>query len=144
VTETRNVKKSARGRVIVLSSLGLAFLILAGVIAGGPLWHSYDKSHMISITCTVESAQGEIGSSTSGKGIGSSRDQVKIDTGDCGPLILRQGVTSANKESLAEKFDRGERYRFEIGEASYRWRGWLTFWRTDVIVTGFAREDASS
>lgn len=96
--------------------------------------------HVISVTCTVTGAHGDIGSSTSGKGIGPSFDQVAIMTKECGSLVLRRGVTTDNKDAIAARLEAGGSTRFEIGEASFRYREALVRVREKVIVFSFSEE----
>lgn len=96
--------------------------------------------HVNSVTCTVTGAYGDIGSSTPGKGIGPSFDQVAIMTKECGPLVLRRGVTTDNKDAIAARLEAGGSTRFEIGEASFRYREALVRVREKVIVFSFSEE----
>jgi hypothetical protein len=115
-------------------------LITVVVLGGSYALKAYDRAHVISVTCTVTAAEGDIGSSTSGKGIGSSFDQVAITTMECGPLVLRRGVTAENKDAIAERLRAGGRTRFEIGAASFRFREVLVSVRERVVVFGFSEE----
>lgn len=126
-----------RGRVLVILMLIAMALITVLVLGGSYAWKAYDRAHVISVTCTVAAAEGAIGSSTSGKGIGSSFDQVAIMTKECGPLILRRGVTADNKDAIAARLKAGGRTDFEIGAASFRFREFLALVRERVIVFGF-------
>ncbi|PZE69568.1 hypothetical protein [Curtobacterium sp. MCBD17_021] len=103
-------------------------------------WKACDRTHVISVTCTVTGAEGDIGSSASGTGIGSSFDQVTIITKECGPLVLRRGMTADNKDAIAARLEAGGSSRFEIGEASFRHREALVRVREKVVVFGFSEE----
>ncbi|QCR44567.1 hypothetical protein C1N91_14595 [Curtobacterium sp. SGAir0471] len=124
-----------RGNRFVFGMLGVIFLGVAGLLVAGEVFRQYDRAHPVQVTCVVESASPATGGSTSGRGIGTTFDQVEISTEDCGPLVLRRGVDEANKERLAASFERGADHRFMVGAASYRWRSVLHFFRTPVIVS---------
>jgi hypothetical protein len=142
VTSTRSNMgaERRRGHVLVISMLGAMALVTALILGGSWAWKAYDRAHVISVTCTVTGAEGETGSSTSGKGIGSSFDQVVIMTKECGPLVLRRGVTTDNKDAIAARLEAGGSTRFEIGEASFRHREALARVREEVVVFGFSEE----
>ena len=72
-----------RGGVLVVLILIAMVLITVLVVGGSYALHAYDRSHVISVTCTVTAAEGDVGSSSSGKGIGSSFEQVEISTREC-------------------------------------------------------------
>jgi hypothetical protein len=132
--------KRRRGNVLVISMLSAMVLVTALVLGGSWAWKAYDRAHVISVTCTVTRAEGDIGSSTSGKGIGSSFDQVAIMTKECGPLVLRRGVTADNKDAIAARLEAGGSTRFEIGKASFRYREALVRVREKVVVFAFSEE----
>jgi hypothetical protein len=129
-----------RGNVLVISMLSAMALVTVLVLGGSWAWRAYDRAHVISVMCTVTGAEGDIASSTSGKGIGSSFDQVAIMTKECGPLVLRRGVTADNKDAIAARLEAGGSTRFEIGEASFRYREALVRVREEVTVFGFSAE----
>ncbi|WIB26153.1 hypothetical protein [Curtobacterium sp. MCSS17_015] len=132
--------KRHRGNVLVISMLSAMVLVTALVLGGSWAWKAYERAHVISVTCTVTGAEGDIGSSTSGKGIGSSLDQVAIMTKKCGPLVLRRGVTTDNKDAIAVRLEAAGSTRFEIGEVSFRHREALVRVREKVFVFGFSEE----
>ena len=129
-----------RGRFLVVLTLMAMALITVLVLGGSYALHAYDRSNVISVTCTVTAAKGDVGSSSSGKGIGSSFEQVEISTRECGPLVLRRGVTAENKEATAGRLEAGGRTRFEIGAASFRFRKALVSVRERVVVFGFREQ----
>lgn len=129
-----------RGHLLVVLTLIAMALITVLVLGGSYALHAYDRSHVISVTCTVTAAEGDVGSSSSGKGIGSSFEQVEISTRECGPLVLRRGVTAENKEAIAARIEGGGRIRFEIGAASFRFREVLVSVRERVVVFGFREQ----
>ena len=127
------------GKLVVVILIAMA-LITVLVLGGSYALHAYDRSHVISVTCTVTAAEGDVGSSSTGKGIGSSFEQVEISTRECGPLVLRRGVTAENKEAIAGRLEAGGRTRFEIGAASFRFREALVGVRERVVVFGFSEQ----
>jgi predicted Zn-dependent protease len=129
-----------RGHVLVVLTLIAMALITVLVLGASYALHAYDRSHVTSVACTVTAAEGDVGSSSSGKGIGSSFDQVEISTKECGPLVLRRGVTAENKEAIAARLEAGGRSRFEIGAASFRFREVLVSVRERVVVFGFSEQ----
>lgn len=129
-----------RGGILVVVILIAMALITVLVLGGSYALHAYDRSHVISVACTVTAAEGDVGSSSSGKGIGSSFEQVEISTKECGPLVLRRGVTAENKDAIAARLDAGGRTRFEIGAASFRFREVLVSVRERVVVFGFSEQ----
>lgn len=134
-------RKRKRGNVLVFSALGLAALVTIGIVGGGQAFRAYDKSHQIEETCEVRSAVASSGGSTSSRGIGTLFDQVEVDTKNCGPLVLRRGVTEQNKEDIADELGAAGSVQFRIGAASFKWRGVLHTFRTPVIVESYvARE----
>jgi len=129
-----------RGGVLVVVILVAMALITVLVLGGSYALHAYDRSDVISVACTVTAAEGDVGSSSSGKGIGSSFEQVEISTKECGPLVLRRGVTAENKDAIAARLEAGGRTRFEIGAASFRFREVLVSVRERVVVFGFSEQ----
>jgi hypothetical protein len=132
--------KRRRGNVLVILMLSAMALVTVLILGGSWAWKAYDRAHVISVTCTVTGAEGDIGSSTSGRGIGSSFDQVAIITKECGPLVLRRGVTPGNKDAIAARLEAGGSTRFQIGEASFRHREALVRVREKVVVFGFSEQ----
>jgi hypothetical protein len=132
--------KRRRGNVLVILMLSAMALDTVLILGGSWAWKAYDRAHVISVTCTVTGAEGDIGSSTSGRGIGSSFDQVAIITKECGPLVLRRGVTTGNKDAIAARLEAGGSTRFQVGEASFRHREALVRVREKVVVFGFSEQ----
>lgn len=110
-------------------------LVIAGVLLGGQLFRSYDRTHQMTVSCSVTSAAAGTGGSTSGRGVGTLFDQVEIQTSNCGPLVIRRGIDAENKQSVASQLDQGGAHEFQVGAASFEWRGLLEFFKTPVIVT---------
>lgn len=129
-----------RGGILVVVILVAMALITVLVLGGSYALHAYERSHVISVACTGTAAEGDVGSSSSGKGIGSSFDQVEISTKECGPLVLRRGVTAENKDAIAARLEAGGRTRFEIGAASFRFREVLVGVRERMVVFGFREQ----
>jgi hypothetical protein len=104
---------------------GMAVLaLLAFVVFIGPaVLRSYDAHHLMTVRCTISSADGRL-QSTSTRGVHRSIPQVRIETSDCGRFLLRHGVTRANREEVAARLPPGE-YAIEIGAGSWKTRGLL-------------------
>jgi hypothetical protein len=137
MTSAGDRSRKRRGNIMVFSLLGLGVVIIIGIVGANSAFHRYDRTHMISVTCTVQSAEAGLGGSSSIRGTGSLRDQIEIQTSDCGELTLRGGVDAHNKARTARELDRGGRFTFRVGEASYRWRDVITRFRTPVVVDGY-------
>ncbi|MDB6426707.1 hypothetical protein [Curtobacterium sp. 20TX0008] len=124
-------------RVKVFAVLALIVLGPLALLIGGSLaLVAHDKSHLISIDCTVTSAESAAGSTRSSKGIGSSTNQVFIKT-NCGEFVLEAGVTTANCAEIANELDRGGRYEFDVGEESWRLRSFLEAVGIARVVYGY-------
>ncbi|MET3635616.1 MULTISPECIES: hypothetical protein [Curtobacterium] len=124
-------------RVKVFAVLALIVFGPLALLIGGPLaLVAYDKSHLISIDCTVTSAESAVGSTRSSKGIGSSMNQVFIKT-NCGEFVLGAGVTTVNRAEIANELDRGGRYEFDIGGGSWRLRSFLEAVSIARVVYGY-------
>jgi len=134
-------KKQAWGNVLVSSVLGLAVLGTIGIVGGGQLFKAYDRSHQIEETCEVQKAEASSGGSTSSRGAGALFDQVEVVTKDCGPLVLRRGVTEQNKQEIADELSSAGRVQFRIGAGSFKWRETLHAFRTPVIVQSYVAQD---
>lgn len=134
-------KKQAWGNVLVSSVLGLAVLGTIGIVGGGQLFKAYDRSHQIEETCEVQKAEASSGGSTSSRGAGALFDQVEVDTKDCGPLVLRRGVTQQNKQEIADELGSAGRVQFRVGAGSFKWRETLHTFRTPVIVQSYVAQD---
>ncbi|MBT1584028.1 hypothetical protein [Curtobacterium flaccumfaciens] len=134
-------RRGKRGNVLVVSILGLAVLGTIGLVGGGQLFKAYDRSHQIDETCEVQKAEASSGGSTSSRGAGALFDQVEVDTTDCGPLVLRRGVTEQNKQEIADELSSAGRVQFRIGAGSFKWRETLHTFRTPVIVQSYVAQD---
>jgi hypothetical protein len=85
---------------------------------------AYDDGHRRELSCDVSGAERYAGSTVSRTGLGAPFSYVKVDTTDCGILIL-QGVPKANQQAVASKISGAGKVRFEVGESSYWFRGAL-------------------
>lgn len=134
-------RKPKRGNILVFSVLGLAVVVTIGIVGGGQLFKAYDRSHQIEETCEVRKAEASSGGSTSSRGVGTLFDQVEVDTKDCGPLVLRRGVTEQNKQEIADELSSAGRVQFRIGAGSFKWRDVLHTFRTPVIVQSYVAHE---
>ncbi|MCC3294931.1 hypothetical protein LJ756_09875 [Arthrobacter sp. zg-Y411] len=102
----------------------LTIVVVGSAVIVGP-WAvvSYDKSHRVSIECTVTGA--EAGRSSASARGSASWSQVSISTTDCGPLVLSSGINESNRDAVAAQLDDGGSFSFEIGVATQSLR-WLT------------------
>ncbi|ROP72228.1 hypothetical protein [Curtobacterium sp. PhB115] len=134
----RNKRSVRRDRITVVVGLIVVVLVPVLLMFGGPVaLKLYDAGHRTIVTCSVSSAESAVGSSRSLRGVGTSTNQIYIDTKDCGELVLRWGVTAANRESITRELSSGGSFRFDIGEGSYRLRGLLGVVRQAVFVKDF-------
>jgi len=117
--------------MLVLASVIAFFLFGRGWIA------SYDAARPVWLTCTVESAKASAVSTHAGRGVGSYVDQVDLQTEDCGHLVLRAGISSQNSEEIADRFERGQKYRIKLGQASIKLRGLLSLLGTVPEIRGY-------
>jgi hypothetical protein len=137
---TKPRRSKRRDRLVAIGILVLVVLVPVLVIFVGPITlKAYDASHRTEVSCEVRSAHTGVGSSRSVKGVGSSSNQVVIETSDCGTLTLRWGVTADNKESIAEGFAAGTTWKFEVGAGSYQLHPFLNTIRQAVFVKEFRR-----
>lgn len=134
-------RRRKRGNLLVFSVLGFAVFVTIGLVGGGQLFKAYDRSHQIEETCEVRKAEASSGGSTSSRGVGTLFDQVEVDTKDCGPLVLRRGVTEQNKQEIADELSSAGRVQFRIGAGSFNWREVLHTFRTPVIVQSYVAHE---
>jgi hypothetical protein len=134
-------RRRKRGNSLVFSVLGLAVFVTIGIVGGGQLFKLYDRSHQIEEICEVRNAESSSGGSTFSRGVGTLFDQVEIDTKDCGPLVLRRGVTEQNKQEIADELSSAGRVQFRIGAGSFKWREVLHTVRTPVIVQSYVANE---
>jgi hypothetical protein len=106
----------------------------------GPIWLKiYDAAHPIRVTCQVRSAESGSGSSHSLKGIGSSNNQVIIDTKDCGTLVLVWHVSEENRDAIARRMQTGGPFSFRVGSGSFHLRDQLAWVNQAVYVRDIRR-----
>lgn len=101
------------------SALAVLILIVLAVFVAPASLNAYDAAHHTLISCEVQSAHAETGSSVSRTGIGGSRAEVEIRTKGCGSLLLREGVTQANSKRVATSLERSPKVQIEVGSGSY-------------------------
>ncbi len=85
-------------------------LFLVGALVGIPLFNHYDSTHLVSLECTVESASPREGSLRFGG------QRVQIETQECGLLSYAWGVNGENVAKIADTFEVGELYDFQVGK----------------------------
>ncbi|WP_043440791.1 hypothetical protein [Arthrobacter sp. L77] len=65
------------------------------------------------VRCEIVSAEPRTASGGSRGSVSTS--EVLVQTSDCGPVIIDQGVSSDNQEEIASSFAVGSEYEFDIG-----------------------------
>lgn len=102
-------RKKSRIAVVLIV---VFFLIPLLVFFIGPVsLHFYDAGHVRTVVCTVDSARTGGQSARSLKGVGSSGNQVVIETSDCGKLLLQKGINGQNADGVADELDAGGMWR---------------------------------
>jgi hypothetical protein len=142
ITETRlgtDVgRRVFRNRTIALLLLFLVVVLPILAFSVAPIALGvYDDSHPMPVTCAVESAKAGSASSRSLKGVGSSGSQVVIETKGCGRLLIDSGINKHNVDRVADEFKVGQRYRFIVGERTYRLRSVLQLVKVAPDVRDF-------
>ncbi|WP_412147448.1 hypothetical protein [Curtobacterium flaccumfaciens] len=133
----------ARGHVFRNRSIAVLLLFLVVVVPILAFFVApialgvYDDAHPMSVTCTVESAEAGSTSSRSLKGVGSSGSQVVIETKGCGRLLVDLGIKKDNVDRVADELKAGQRYRFIVGEGTYRLRSVLQLVKVAPDVRDF-------
>jgi hypothetical protein len=90
-----------------------------------PYWMSaYDETHRRAVACDVSDAEVYAGSAVSRTGLGAPFSYVKVETRDCGVLIL-QGVKKTVQERVARDLATGGETRFSVGKGSWWFRSAL-------------------
>lgn len=112
-------------RIVVISWVGIVVLVLAFFGIGPLILDAYDRQHPLTRTCQVTSAEAGSSSTVSRTGVGSSSEQVVIESNDCGELLLREGFDKGNSPEIANTFESGRQYDFILGGGSVRLRGLL-------------------
>lgn len=110
-TPESNEKNSPRkqwAKFYLMISPFVVFLLV--ILLGLPLFNWYDSSRLISLECTVTDAYPREGSMRYGG------QRVVIETQECGLLSYAWGVTSDNVAEVAEGFEVGQLYDFQVGK----------------------------
>jgi len=76
------------------------------------------------LDCDVRKAERYSGSTVSRTGLGAPFSYVRIDTDDCGTLVL-QGVRKADQGKVADQLQEGGHFSIEVGASSYWFRDTL-------------------
>ena len=92
---------------LMLSPL-IVFLLV--VLIGLPVFNRYDSTHLVSLECTVAAAYPREGSLRYGG------QRVMIETEECGLLSYSRGVNGDNVAEIAEAFEVGQLYDFQVGK----------------------------
>lgn len=110
---------SDRRAWLILACWVAGVLLMVTVFFVWPAWmKTFDKTHREFVSCTVRSAEPYGGSTTTRTGIGSPFSYIRVDTKECGTLIL-QGVEKSDRARVAGDLVRNGRYEFEVGQGSY-------------------------
>ncbi len=104
----RKARKSRFGWLWNL--LGVAILLIGLGVALSPY---LDTIAVKTVRCEIESAEPR---TASGGSRGSaSTAEVLVETSNCGPVVIDQGVSFDNQEEVAASFRVGSEYEFDIG-----------------------------
>jgi len=118
MTRLREVRrKRTKAALLIVVFLVVPVLIL--VVAPFALL-KYDEADVISVSCSVATADTGTSSNRSLRGIGSSGPQVEIATNECGTLILMNGITRSNASAVAQQLTDATTTSFEVGAGSHR------------------------
>jgi hypothetical protein len=118
-------KKGNRRAWIILGVWAFGVVVSLVVLLVWPYWMSaYDETHRKTMPCSVSSAEVYAGSTVSRTGLGAPFSYVKVETEDCGVLIL-QGVRKSSQEHVARDLTGGETFQFSVGASSWWFRGAL-------------------
>ncbi|WP_412147447.1 hypothetical protein [Curtobacterium flaccumfaciens] len=118
-------KKGNRRAWIILAVWAFGVVVSLVVLLVWPYWMSaYDETHRKTMACSVSSAEVYAGSTVSRTGLGVPFSYLKVDTQNCGVLIL-QGVRKSSQERVARDLSRGRTFQFSLGASSWWFRGAL-------------------
>lgn len=121
-------------RALVLLALVVLFALV------GPFSLSrYDAAHPVNIECSVSSAEDRTGSSVARTGLGRSFTEVKVQTSDCGKILLREGESEVSATEVARRLNVGGKYEFVVGGGSYQLRSLLSAIGRDVTATEYKK-----
>lgn len=118
--------------------LVLIIIPIVTFVFGPSMTSAYDQRHMITITCYVKDATGEIVSSRSTKGAGGAQAQVSFNT-RCGNLLYQDGLTRQNMELIAASVSPGTPYHFQVGEGSFKLRAVLSVLKVAPVVQDYSK-----
>lgn len=85
---------------------------------------SYDEGHRRALQCQVESAEEYSGSTSSRTGLGAPFSYVRVDTKNCGTLVLQE-VPTERQQAVAAELNDGGNFEFSVGASSYWFRSVL-------------------
>lgn len=91
----------------------VAFLLMVVVLVGVMFSQQLDSLAVETVRCEVVSAEPR--SSSGGSRGAASTPSVLIQTSNCGPLAITEGVTFDGRQELASSFQAGAEYEFDIG-----------------------------
>ncbi len=112
-------------RVVAVLIVLVVIVVPIGFFVGGPaLLTSYDRSHVVSLRCTIRTAEVHTTSSRSTRGVGSSSAEIVLGT-SCGDFVDAHGVTAANGAALARRYEPGSVRSLRVGQGSIALRGLL-------------------
>lgn len=118
-------KKGNRNAWIILGVWAFGVVVSLVVLLVWPYWMSaYDETHRRTMSCSVSDAEVYAGSTVSRTGLGAPFSYVKVETRDCGVLIL-QGVKKSSQERVARDLSGGGTVQFSVGASSWWFRGVL-------------------
>lgn len=83
---------------------------------------SYDEGHKRALQCHVESAEKYSGSTSSRTGLEAPVSYIRVDTENCGTLVLQRVPTDRQQLAVAAELDEGGRFEFNVGASSYWFR----------------------
>lgn len=86
---------------------------------------AYDASHPVTVKCLVSDVAPGSGSSRSVRGVGATVNEVRLDSPNCGVVVIRRGVSAESAPRIAAEIRPGRTHDFVIGAASYRFRDQL-------------------
>lgn len=118
----KNGAKGSRRQWIILGVWAFGVLLSLTVLLIWPYaMSSYDRDHRRELHCQVTGAEEYSGSTVSRTGLGSPFSYLRVNTANCGTLIL-QGVAEDEQGAVAEELQRGDWFEFSVGASSYWFR----------------------
>jgi len=113
-------------RLLAILVLVLVVVVPVLLFFIGPLaLLAHDDGHRTTVQCDVQGSRVGTTSAKSLKGAGASGTQVVVTTSNCGLILLRDGITSANAEDVAKRLNPGRVAEFDLGDWTYELRGML-------------------